>query len=59
MFNFTAQKTFESVERSLQLLNLDYVDIIQVSYLHKLCLHLNKTKQRILIYIFYYADTRH
>lgn len=30
MFDFSAKKTRESVEKSLQLLGLDYVDIIQV-----------------------------
>lgn len=31
--NFTAKKTRESVEKSLKLLQLDYVDVIQVSRL--------------------------
>ncbi|XP_030572205.1 L-galactose dehydrogenase [Drosophila novamexicana] len=30
MFDFSAQKTRESVEKSLQLLGLDYVDVIQI-----------------------------
>lgn len=37
MFDFSAKKTRESVEKSLKLLGLDYVDIIQVCrsiYIH-------------------------
>jgi aryl-alcohol dehydrogenase-like predicted oxidoreductase len=30
MFDFSAAKTIESVDQSLQLLGLDYVDVIQV-----------------------------
>lgn len=30
MFDFSAKKTRESVEKSLKLLGLDYVDVIQV-----------------------------
>jgi aryl-alcohol dehydrogenase-like predicted oxidoreductase len=30
MFDFTREKTLESVDHSLKLLGLDYVDIIQV-----------------------------
>ena len=30
MFDFSAQKTIESVDKSLRLLGLDYVDVIQV-----------------------------
>ena len=32
MFDYSAKKTRESVEKSLQLLGVDYVDIIQVTY---------------------------
>jgi aryl-alcohol dehydrogenase-like predicted oxidoreductase len=33
MFDFSREKTLQSVDHSLQLLGLDYVDIIQVSHI--------------------------
>lgn len=32
MFDFTVEKTRKSIKRSLELLGVDYVDVIQVKY---------------------------
>lgn len=35
MFNFTAEKTRKSIEKSLKLLGVDYVDVIQVRWIRQ------------------------
>lgn len=60
MFDFSRQKTLDSVDHSLKLLGLDYVDIIQVglySYATKFsknfikfCAHLVFTQYKTLVY---------
>lgn len=36
MFDFSTKKVFESVEKSLSLLNVDYVDVLQVTIFNSL-----------------------
>lgn len=47
MFDFSATKTIESVDKSLKLLGLEYVDVIQVTYTIICCNNISLIKSFI------------